>query len=164
MADLVIKCPEDPSGRTRGYVECNPIAEKVAILNRRDRQKGGEKRETMLRSVTVLRTSSHTHARAPSHQRIIRTAASTTSRQLHYVRHTPLSVRAAIRPSTRGSHHPTNLPQIFPRRPSPAGSRRNSTVSNNHSNQQQQQPSRRMRFVRRFVETVSPVPQPNQRP
>jgi len=109
----------------------------------------------MLRSVTVLRASPHSH----THQHIIRTAASAASRQLHYVRHTPLSVRAAVRPSTRASHHPTNLPQIFPRRPSPVGSRRNSTVANTGS-AQQQQPSRRMRFVRRFVETVSPAPPP----
>jgi len=155
--------PKDPSGRTKGYVACNLIA----LHQRRSPDPEGFRRREarrMIRSVTVLRTSAHTHPRAPSHQHIIRTVAS-TSRQLHYVRHTPLSVRAAIRPSTRGSHHPTNLPQIFPRRPSPVGSRRNSTVSNNPSTQQQRQPqpSRRMRFVRRFVETVSPIPQQNLR-
>lgn len=79
---------------------------------------------------------------------VIRLSSSHVSRPRHYYRHQPLSVRTAIRPTTRASHHPTNLPQIYPRSPSP--SRKNSTLSSSKT----ASPSRRMRFVRRFVETV----------
>lgn len=71
----------------------------------------------------------------------------TRPKQLYY-RHQPLFVRAAVRPTTRSSHHPTNLPQVYPR--SSPFSRKNSTLSNSRT----ATPSRRMRFVRRFVETV----------
>ena len=83
---------------------------------------------------------------------IIRLSASHVSRPRHYYRHQPLSVRSAVRPTSRSSHHPTNLPQIYPRSSSP--SRKNSTLSS--SSRTTATPSRRMRFVRRFVETVLP--------
>lgn len=79
---------------------------------------------------------------------VIRHTTSHLSPRPRYFRHQPLSVRSAVRPTSRSSHHPTNLPQIFPRSPSP--SRRNSTLSANKAGF----PSKRMRFVRRFVETV----------
>jgi hypothetical protein len=104
----------------------------------------------MLRSAHVLRSSSRTLVRPSAAS----SASASSARHLHYVRHTPLSVRAAIRPSSRGSHHPTNLPQIFPRGPSPVRVRRNSSSATGSGSRGPQQPSRRMRFVRRFIETV----------
>src|SRR5579862_8037584 len=87
---------------------------------------------------------------------VLRLSSSTSSlhsvKSRHYHRHLPLSVRPAIRPTTRNSHHPTNLPQVYPRSQSP--SRRNSTLSNSKGTAF---PSKRMRFVRRFVETVFPL-------
>lgn len=80
---------------------------------------------------------------------VIRHTTSHLSPRPRYFRHQPLSVRSAVRPTSRASHHPTNLPQIFPR--SPSTSRRNSTLSTNNKTGF---PSKRMRFVRRFVETV----------
>jgi hypothetical protein len=78
---------------------------------------------------------------------VVRLSSSHITRPRHYYRHQPLSVRTAARPTTRASHHPTNLPQLYPKSPSP--SRRNSTLSSRTT-----PPSRRMRFVRRFIETV----------
>ena len=85
---------------------------------------------------------------------VIRLTSSHISRPHRYIRHQPLSVRSACRPTSRSSHHPTNLPQIYPRSLSP--SRKNSTLSSS-SSRTTGTPSRRMRFVRRFVETVPPL-------
>lgn len=82
-------------------------------------------------------------------RQVVRLSPSHISRPRHYYRHQPLSIRSAVRPTTRASHHPTNLPQLFPRSPSP--SRRSSSTSSRTAT-----PSRRMRLVRRFVETVPP--------
>jgi len=95
-----------------------------------------------LRPVEMLRRQSSS---------VIRLTASHISRPHRYIRHQPLSVRSACRPTSRSSHHPTNLPQIYPRSSSP--SRKNSTLSSS-SSRTTGVPSRRMRFVRRFVETV----------
>src|SRR5277367_6405162 len=84
---------------------------------------------------------------------VIRLTAQHISRPHRYIRHQPLSIRSACRPTSRSSHHPTNLPQIYPRSSSP--SRKNSTLSSS-SSRTTGTPSRRMRFVRRFVETVLP--------
>ena len=97
-----------------------------------------------LRQVEMLRRQSSS---------VIRLTASHISRPHRYIRHQPLSVRSACRPTSRSSHHPTNLPQIYPRSSSP--SRKNSTLSSS-SSRTTGVPSRRMRFVRRFVETVPP--------
>jgi len=78
---------------------------------------------------------------------VVRLSSSHIPRPRHYYRHQPLSIRTAVRPTTRASHHPTNLPQLYPKSPPP--SRRNSTLSSKTA-----PPSRRMRFVRRFIETV----------
>src|ERR1700685_285148 len=122
---------------------CDPLR---PLHSTRSSPKGREDLHTGdLRPVEMLRRQSSS---------VIRLTSSHISRTHRYIRHQPLSVRSACRPTSRSSHHPTNLPQIYPRSLSP--SRKNSTLSSSSSSRTTGTPSRRMRFVRRFVETVSP--------
>ena len=123
-----------PTGSIRNPHQNFQVDDQPAPRRRSTRLRGSGKAMLRRQSVTVIRhTTSHLAPRP------------------RYYRHQPLSVRSAVRPTSRASHHPTNLPQLYPRSSSPT--RRNSTLSTSKAGDF---PSKRMRFVRRFVETVLP--------
>jgi serine/threonine protein phosphatase PrpC len=95
----------------------------------------------MLRRPNVLRLT-------PSPPRSTKSSHRTFSHRHHQ----PLSIRPAVRPTTRGSHHPHNLPQVYPPTVSPSASKRNSTLS---TGAKMTPSSKRIRFVRRVVETAA---------